>query len=372
MIQYWLCWAVWMLAILYPSFVYLLAARHLKNHQPPAGDELTADGEGVSVIVCAHNEANNLRELLPLLYRQHYKPLEIIVVDDRSTDDTALLLHEQKKEESRLRSVWVKERPEHVRGKKFALSLGIRKARYDKILLTDADCRPQSDHWVGEMASWLRGSKLFVLGFSPYYYRPGWLNAFIRYETLHTALLYLGAALAGRPYMAVGRNLAYRKSFFLEKKGFRGHWHINGGDDDLWVNRHADAKNSCVSLSERTKVYSIPKERLPAYLRQKKRHLHVGKYYRKKDKLWLGALSFSEVMSYLLLLPLILMANEPYTIMLGFVLKWYALLTSFKTAVRKFNESLKPAHLPILNILYVIYLVQSGTRALFSKNTRWS
>lgn len=292
---YWILWSIWITFILYQSLIYLGASRSLKKYKAKAGagDEPLRNRplpEGVSVLVCAHNELANLRELLPLLYNQNFYPYEIIVVDDRSTDGSLDFLLEQQSQQALLRLVWLRKRPAHIKGKKFALSMGIRAARYDKILLTDADCRPQSPQWVREMSHLLEGNTQFVLGYSPYLYENSWLNAFIRFETLQTALLYLGAALSGRPYMGVGRNLAYRKSFFMQHKGFRGHWHINGGDDDLWVNRYANSKNSAVSLDDRTKVCSVPKRQWHAYFRQKKRHLHVGKYYRRKDKLWLGAL----------------------------------------------------------------------------------
>src|SRR5690606_12086614 len=105
-------------------------------------------------------------------------------------------------------------------GKKYAITLGIKAAKYDWILLTDADCRPNTNQWINAISSRFVGDKDFVLAYSAYEQRAGFLNLFIRFETLFTAIQYIAYALAGNPYMGVGRNLAYRKAVFLENKGF--------------------------------------------------------------------------------------------------------------------------------------------------------
>ncbi|WP_277477947.1 glycosyltransferase [Catalinimonas alkaloidigena] len=343
--------------------------------------------EAVSVIVCAHNEKERLKQLLPVLYAQNFKRFEIVVVDDRSTDGTLEFLYQEKKNHPNLKIVWVRARPEYIKGKKYALTLGIRAASHDKILLTDADCLPDSNNWIRGMSaalesaplesstpesSTLRNKKDFVLGYSPYEKRKGLLNAFIRYETLLTATLYCSAALAGKPYMGVGRNLAYRKSFFLAKKGFYKYIRIAGGDDDLFINEHATSDNVAIRISPQTKVHSIPKTTLLAYYRQKIRHLSVGKYYKQFDKKWLGALSISQIIFWIGLIVLILAGTEPYFIISGLIIKGYVQFIFIKTASRKLNDPIDLVLLPILDFLYVIYYVVLGIRALSSNNTRWN
>ena len=162
----------------------------------------------VSVIVCGHDEHQNLQELLPLLLNQEYPDFEVVVVEDRSNDESFDCLYEACKHHSNLRLVRVKDKPEHVNGKKFALTLGIKAARHEWVLLTDADCRPNSTHWIKEMSTRFSNESEIVLGYSPYQKKSGLLNLFIRYETLLTAIQYFGMAILGKPYMAVGRNLA--------------------------------------------------------------------------------------------------------------------------------------------------------------------
>src|SRR5690606_33778770 len=123
-------------------------------------------------------------------------------------------------------------------GKKYGLTLGIKAASHEWILLTDADCRPNSRRWIRSMSRYFDEDTQFVLGFSPYRATAGLLNLFIRFETMLTAIQYFSFGWLGNPYMGVGRNLAYRKSKFLEEKGFNNFLHVTGGDDDLFVNQH--------------------------------------------------------------------------------------------------------------------------------------
>ena len=79
-----------------------------------------------------------------------------------------------------------------------------------------------------------------ILGYGKYISEPGLLNKWIRTDTTYIAMQYLAMAIKGRPYMGVGRNMAYRKSLFFERKGFASHLNLASGDDDLFVNENAD------------------------------------------------------------------------------------------------------------------------------------
>ncbi len=208
-------------------------------------DARQSDGSlPVSVVICAHDEEENLRRLIPVLLAQDYPKFEIVIVNDRSNDNTFDMLLEETGKDHRLRMVHVSNAPPHVNGKKYGLTLGIKAAQYEWILLTDADCQPKNERWLRAMTAGFEQDKKFVLSYSPYYREPGFLNAFIRYESVFAAIQYLSFALLGNPYMGVGRNMAYRKSFFLEVKGFNNFLNVTGGDDDLFVNQHARGKET--------------------------------------------------------------------------------------------------------------------------------
>ncbi|MGA0557388.1 glycosyltransferase [Larkinella sp. VNQ87] len=267
----------------------------------PVGDGQPVDPP-VSIIVCAWNELENLQTLLPLLDDQVYPTFEVLIMDDRSTDGTREFLEKAAERFEHVRFIRIDREHEHVTPKKYALTTGIRNAAYDIILLTDADCQPAGDYWLAGMVTQLdQPEKQIVLGFGPYKRRKkhGWINRLIRYETLFTAVQYFSMALAGWPYMGVGRNLMYRRKLFLDNKGFYSHIRVLGGDDDLFINEVATARNVAVSLHPATFTYSKPKETVAAWWHQKQRHLSVGKYYKTRNKIGLGMLSLSHVLSWL-------------------------------------------------------------------------
>ena len=98
-----------------------------------------------------------------------------------------------------------------IAGKKFPLSIGIKEAKHEIVLLTDADCVPASEHWMFKMQDAFSNGVEVALGYGAYTKMPGLLNKIIRFETFHSALQYLSYALAGSTYMGVGRNLSYKK-----------------------------------------------------------------------------------------------------------------------------------------------------------------
>ncbi|WP_229311200.1 glycosyltransferase [Larkinella soli] len=260
------------------------------------------DLPGVTIIVCAWNELDNLRALLPLLDQQIYPNFEVLVMDDRSSDGTKEFLERSAGAFRHVRFIRIDREHEHVTPKKYALTIGIRQATHDIVLLTDADCRPAGDSWLAGMAGRLANPRVqIVLGFGPYLRHPDnrWLNRLIRYETLYTAVQYFSLALAGIPYMGVGRNLLYRRQLFLNNKGFYTHIRVMGGDDDLFINEVATSRNTTVSLHPETFTWSSPKETFAAWRHQKRRHLSVGKHYRTRNKLWLGVLSVTHILSWM-------------------------------------------------------------------------
>ena len=257
--------------------------------------------QGVTIVVCANNEHDNLLELLPLLTAQIYPLFEVLVIDDRSTDLSDILLEELVSLLPNLRYIRVDVEVAHVTPKKYALTIALKKATYPTVLLTDADCRPATDRWLAGMVAPLQNEATeIVLGISPYARKPGFLNFLIRSETLFTAVQYVSLALAGRAYMGVGRNLLYRRELFFRHKGFYSHMRIWGGDDDLFVNEAATSRNVAVSLHPDTFTTSAPKETWQAWKRQKRRHLNVGKRYKSVDKLTLGLITSTHVLCWLL------------------------------------------------------------------------
>ncbi|MEO9967478.1 MAG: glycosyltransferase [Reichenbachiella sp.] len=323
----------------------------------------------VSVIVCAHNELGNLKKLIPALLDQKHSEFELVIVDDRSEDGTYDYMLE--KQSDQLKFVHVDQVHDHINAKKFALTLGIKAAQHEILLFTDADCIPSSADWITEMTGNFDKNTEYTLGVSPYNNDSGLLNHFIQFETHWTAMNYIGFALAGNPYMGVGRNLAYKKSSFLKHKGFSKIQHITGGDDDLLVNEHANKKNTKVAIGAGSLVYSIPKKTWSEFNRQKIRHWSVGRHYKWMDKFILGLQNFSNLVFWLALIILAMQTNNFLipTGMLVFRMVFITILVELTS--KKFGYRMNIWLVPMMDILYAGYASIFGVIALLTKKVRW-
>ncbi|MFI5124276.1 MAG: glycosyltransferase [Chitinophagales bacterium] len=253
----------------------------------------------VSVIICARDEAPNLAANLPGSLLQTYPSThEVIVVNHNSQDDTRYLLEEFKKTFKGLHIVNLEYEAKGIPGKKYPLSMGIKEAKHEVVLLTDTDCVPASEYWIEKMQDGYDEGIQVVLGYSPYQKRPGVLNKLIRFETFHTALQYFSYALAGHPYMGVGRNLSYKKDLFFKNKGFSSVNHLPGGDDDLFINQVAYGANTRIVIDPESFTLSEPKKTFREWARQKSRHHSTGKFYRPKQQWLLGLYSVSQFLFY--------------------------------------------------------------------------
>ncbi len=289
---------------------------------------------GCSVVICAKNEGENLLEFLPTILEQDYPLYEVIVVNDGSEDNTAEVLAQFAQQYKHLHLTFVPRQAQVRSSKKLALTIGIKAAQYDYILLTDADCRPASKHWIADMMGGFSqdertkdkgqrtkdegqrtedgGRRTFelVLGYGAYLKEKTIVNRFIQYDTLFNGLQYMGLAIAHHPYMGVGRNLAYKKETFFANKGFAGLLNARAGDDDLFVNKVATHKNTNVVLTRDSITWSIPKHTYRDWLIQKERHLGVSPQYNFNTKLRLFFEPFTRGLFYLSILLLGLLSQN--------------------------------------------------------------
>ncbi|WP_255518083.1 glycosyltransferase [Fulvivirga sp. M361] len=350
------------------QLVYLLIFGYkFKSYVKPQNTTI----QPVSVVVCARNEQENLKKLIPLLLDQQHPEFEVVLVNDRSTDDTVDWFRENYASQEGIKIIQVDYKPEHLDGKKYAITLGIKGAQHDHILFTDADCRPKSDQWLTAMSAGFDTKKKVVLGYSGYEQLPGFLNYFIRFETLWTAIQYLGLAMTRFPYMGVGRNMGYSKKLFLKNKGFHGYQNVTGGDDDLFINKNAHAENTSVVIGYEATICSIPKTTYKAFFKQKLRHLSVGRHYSGKSKTILSLFSISHLLSWVLLISLGMLRIELSLIIGGFLVRTLVLHVTFMLACKALGEQFKIAGLLILECSFAIYYSLVGITALCTKKVRW-
>ncbi|GGF18928.1 glycosyltransferase [Echinicola rosea] len=331
--------------------------------------------EGVSIVIAAHNEEQNLRKLIPLLFQQNYPAFEVLIINDRSYDGTRHLLEQMMTEYPLLRTVTIEYTPEHVTAKKYALTLGIKVAKYDVLLLTDADCLPVSENWIRRMTNPIRNAgKTFSLGYGGYDRDKGFLNALIQYETWFTAIQYFSFALWKAPYMGVGRNLAYRRKYFMDQKAFKDLWQILGGDDDLYVNRHAKKNNTAVVIHPEGITRSIPKKTFKEYYLQKTRHFQAGKYYKTTDKAKIGLYAISHLFFWATAIALISITQkwEPIGVIVSIILTRAVLQFSiFNSAIKKIEGPKKVLWTMFFDLMYLSYFWIIGAKGYLSKTVRW-
>ncbi len=325
----------------------------------------------ISVIVAARNEAANLEAYLPAILTQNYPDYEVVVVNDRSWDQTEEVLKALQAQYPHLRVVNITHNDKFIAGKKFAISMGIKASKHDWLAFTDADCVVSSADWLSYMQDPEDGKTEIKLGYSPYFKKGSFLNWMIRYETFQTAINYLSFALAGNPYMGVGRNLAYKKSLFFKHKGFASHMHIPSGDDDLFINQAANGQNTQIVIAMDSLLWSAPKTTWIDYIKQKKRHQRAGTTYKNEHRLTL-------TIQYLLrffffgtsLAAIIWEPSRLYA--LAFLVLFYLIkVFIYPRLYNKMSYGELKWFFPILDLFYLLFLILTGFIGLFVRKVQW-
>ncbi len=297
----------------------------------------------VSVIICARDEAANLVKNLPGALVQKYPTThEVIVVNDNSLDESKYILEEYQRSFKQLQIVELKQEARFIPGKKFPLSIGIKTAKYEIVLLTDADCVPASEFWIEKMQSGFNDGIEIVLGYGAMHKKKGFFNKMVRWETFHTALQYLSYAKSGMAYMGVGRNLSYKKSVFFRHKGFSAHNHVPGGDDDLFINKATTKKNTAIVIDKEAFTLSEPAKTWKQWISQKKRHYTTSKYYKTIPKLLLGLYAFSLFLFYPLFIVSLFFFNWKLVLIVFGIRLIIQAFVIFKTTKRLDEKDLFP------------------------------
>jgi len=348
--------------------LYYVLFVHLKLANAYVETAAETSKSPISIVVCARNEIANLEKYLPSLLNQNYPEFEVIVVNDRSWDGTEEFLEQLEKHYDNLKVVKILDNDKFIAGKKFAVTMGIKAAKHDWLVFTDADCEPQSANWLMYMQQPADDKTEIVLGYSPYQKKGGLLNALIRFETFFTAVNYLSFALKGMPYMGVGRNMAYKKALFFKNKGFAAHMHIPSGDDDLFVNAHATSSNTEIRINKESHVWSEPNGSWAGYLRQKKRHFGAGKFYKSKHKFILSLQIIFQFLFYVGFAACMFFSFETRYLAGGlFLLSIIIRCLVYPKLLNRLNYKDLRWWFPILDILLFFFLMLNGFLAMFGK-----
>lgn len=326
----------------------------------------------ISVIVCAKNEEENVTKFIPLLAEQNYPDYEIILIDDASSDNTLEVFEEFEKQYPNIRLVKVQNNETFWGNKKFALTLGIKAAKNEYLLFTDADCYPTSKEWIKEMSSQFTMSKTIVLGYGAYEkVAKSFLNKIIRFETMLTAVQYFSWAKMGKPYMGVGRNLAYKKEEFFNVNGFIDHMKIRSGDDDLFINQASHAKNTTICFTPESFTFSESKKSFKAWFEQKRRHVSTANFYKPFDRMQLAIFYISQFLFFLFAI-LLLSFQFNWMIIVPIVVGRYLFTwISLGYSANKLREKDVMYWYPIIEIILIFTQMNIFITNSFSKPVHW-
>lgn len=329
----------------------------------------------VSVVVYAKNDAEYLSRYLSVILEQNYSHYEVIVVNDGSTDDTKDILSQLEYNYPHLYQTYIPDDAHNLSRRKLALTLGMKAAKNEIVLLTDANCVPQSKNWIAAMVQNFTPGTDIVLGHS--FVSSPEESRYRSYDRVMFALHYLSFALKKRPYMGIGTNLAYRKHLFFDNKGFSQFLNLHFGDDDLFINKIASPSNTRVELAPESQIKILYENDKAAWEEKKLQYLFTSGYLKSGSKLVFGLERLSAYLFYAVLLTLICFGiNQPLLLIPAVV--FFLIRAVFQiVAYNKISKILNGRRLYLSLVLFdILYTpVNAGYRiaGFFSrkKNFTW-
>lgn len=331
-----------------------------------------SNASGISIIICAKNEAHNLVQNLPFILKQNYPNFEVVVVNDASDDDTEIILENFKKQFPQLQIVSIPiDASRNLKGKKFALAQGIATAKFERLLLTDADCTPASEYWLSLMTQNINDEKQIIAGVGLYRFRLNATVIFTAWETLHTYIQYSAYANSKMPYMAVGRNLATTKELILTAQKNELWNKLPSGDDDLLVQICATESNVFIQGAPASFTFSEAKTNWTSYFAQKQRHVSTGKLYSKKQQFLLALYAASHGLVWFLFI-LLMLAGHRSEILSLMILRCFITWMVWAIAAISVRQSLLILFFPIADFAWAIYNLILSPYIFFKTKKEWN
>ncbi|MDR0681098.1 MAG: glycosyltransferase [Dysgonamonadaceae bacterium] len=272
----------------------------------------------VSVIICTRNEAQNLEVFLPAILEQNYPLYEVICVDDASTDATAEILNRLTFKYKHLYHTYIPVGSKNLSRKKLGLTLGIKAAKYNILLFTEADCRPDSPDWIRCMAKHFTEKNTIVLGFSAL---EKYSSGYAAYDYFFSNLQMISLALKGHPYMGNGRNLGYSKNWFIQQKGFSSSNFLDAGEDDLFINEIARKDNLSVEL-KRESIIHVKMDENSTWKDLKIKRMITRKFYKRFSVNFWRMEKISRILFFIMLILSVICFASNW-ILLGIALFFY-------------------------------------------------
>lgn len=206
-------------------------------------EHIVGRAPSISVVIALNGQRNVLADTLPAILNQEYPNFEVVVVDDGLSEEHAVTLQQLQQQYRNLRVSELPKTTLYISRKKLAITLGVRAAKGEWIVLTEPDSTPNSAHWLMNMASKMNADKDLVIGYSNYEDDGSPFSRRIRFERFMLESVYVRAVLRGRPLGGDGCNMAFRRDMFLAQKGFSGNVSLLRGEDVFLVDAFSREDN---------------------------------------------------------------------------------------------------------------------------------
>jgi glycosyltransferase involved in cell wall biosynthesis len=344
------------LSLYYGMFHFRIGRWHRKEADGGGRNVLNEKLPPVSVVLTARNDAAWLKENLVYLLEQDYPNFEVVVVDYLSHDDTQFVLKLLKDYYPHLKVVPFKEDVNLFQGKKYPLSIGIKSAKNDILLLADPDCTPKNMQWLrGMVKGYAEKGTQIVLGFCGLKRTKTLLGVMQQYDNLSYSSHYLGCALMGHPYTGSGRNLSYRRSFFFKQGAFIRHYSVAGGSDDLFVYQNATGDNTAVCIDSDACLSTEPKKTFGQWHRQRLDRVSTRNWHSIGSRLLEDLLPLFNIAFYTMAVMLLINGTLPWMVVAGLVaIKWAWQMVSFAQLCKRFEGGLTYLAAPLLEIYFIL------------------
>jgi glycosyltransferase involved in cell wall biosynthesis len=325
----------------------------------------------LSVIIAVKNDEYNIKNKLIEILEQDYPTFEVIVVNDASSDETEFVLKGLSAIYHHLKVVNIVENVNKFQGQKFPISIGIKSAKYEHLVLTKSDCKPNSFDWLKYIASGFGKNKEIVLGYACVENKKGLLNKLVRYDHAIRAMNYLSFALCKNPYMGEGYNLAYKKSLFYKVGGFIKHYNLSAGDDDMFINQITNSKNTSVVLTTPSFVKYDSFRKYKDWIKAKKSNIISKKHFKTSHRFLLNLLPFSTFMFYLCIAVLFFIGIPWSYMVLALLLKFILQIFVYYKAFKRLRIKNLFIFAPILEIYQMILNFFLELRIATTKKSKW-
>lgn len=200
----------------------------------------------VTIIVTTHDDAEALDNNLSLILAQDYPAeYQVVVVTMDKHDSECVDVIKKYSNNDKLYSTYVPTSSRYMSREKLAITIGVKAAKHEWIILINANCAPISDGWLSSMASNFADNKNLVIGYT----KQIDSNSYTNFDKLRTFSYIANESLRNIAYRTNSENLAFRKSEFMNNKGFQGNLNLIRGEYDFIVNKYAQQNSTVIELS---------------------------------------------------------------------------------------------------------------------------